>query len=312
MHKIYEPLDVDALITFLLVHMHGGFSAAARRLNRTQPAISRRIELLEHQLGARLFERSRGRIILSEAGKVLLPHAERVLVDIREARDAVSTLTARKAGPVCLAVVGTLADRGLTATMRRFAEACPAADLTIRTARSAEVSNLVRLGEATLGLRYERDRSDDLAWRLVAVERLIVVCASRHPLAGRTIGALSAIRDEHWIAFPEVPAQPEISAAHVFAVFLAHGLGEVPWTPIDSLTAQKRLVEAGFGVALMSERNVAEELAAGTVRTIAVEGLDATIPIFAVTRKGGLFSAAAQHLHELICTSYAAADAGGE
>ena len=46
----------------------------------------------------------------------------------------------------------------------------------------------------------------------------------------------------------------------MFALFQTHGLGEIDWTPVDSLTAQKRLVEAGLGIALLSESNAAEEL----------------------------------------------------
>jgi DNA-binding transcriptional LysR family regulator len=57
---------------------------AAQRLHRSQPAISRRLEILEHELGAPLFERLRGRARLTEAGHVLLPHAEAALAALRE------------------------------------------------------------------------------------------------------------------------------------------------------------------------------------------------------------------------------------
>ena len=50
----------------------------------------------------------------------------------------------------------------------------------------------------------------------------------------------------------------------MLALFQTHGLGEIDWTPVDSLTAQKRLVEAGLGIALLSESNAAEELRYGT------------------------------------------------
>ena len=53
-------MDTEALETFVAVHREQGFSRAARVLNRTQPAISRRISLLEHELGAPLFERVTG------------------------------------------------------------------------------------------------------------------------------------------------------------------------------------------------------------------------------------------------------------
>ena len=71
-------MDSDALDTFLAVHRRGGISNAAKFLHRSQPAISRRIALLEQELGVPLFERAAGRTLLSDAGRVLVPYAERV------------------------------------------------------------------------------------------------------------------------------------------------------------------------------------------------------------------------------------------
>ena len=144
--------------------------------------------------------------------------------------------------------------------LKRFAAEYPGVELSLRTATSAEVSDLIRRGEATIGLRYDRDRSRDLDCELLLAERLQVVCAPDHPRAGRRVAKLADLRGERWIAFPVLPGRREITASHVFALFQTHGLGEVDWTPVDSLTAQKRLVEAGLGIALLSESNAAEEL----------------------------------------------------
>lgn len=289
-------MDVDGLETFLAVHRQRGFSSAARVLHRTQPAISRRVRLLEDELGAPLFERAAGRVVLSEAGRVLLPHAERALAAVGDARAAVEALRTGEAGSLTVAIVGTLAGPPLTAALRGFAAAHPGVALELRTARSAEVSELVRRGDAAIGVRYERDRARELRCEELLREPLVVVCAPDHPLAGRRVAALRRLRDERWLAFPEIPGQRELAAAHVFGVFLARGLGEVTWTPIDSLTAQKRLVEAGLGIALMTASSVVEERAAGTLAAIRVRDLDAAMPVYVVTRAGGYLGAAGQAL----------------
>src|SRR5205807_2533120 len=175
----------------------------------------------------------------------------------------------------------------------------PNVDLTLHTATSAEVSDLVRRGEAAIGLRYERDRSRDLNCEALADEPLVVVCANDHALAGRSIKALSALRSERWLAFPEVVGRREIAASHILALFLAHGLGEAEWTPVDSLTAQKRLVEAGLGVALLAESHAADELRFRSISTIRVGDLSASQDIVAVTRRGGFMSAASHRLLEV-------------
>jgi DNA-binding transcriptional LysR family regulator len=289
-------MDAEGLSTFLAVHRQGGFSQAARVLGRTQPAITRRIHLLEEELGVPLFERTAAGPMLSLAGKVLLPHAERVLAALRDAEAAVRALATASSGPVALAAVGTLAGPPLTAILKRFAARHPGVDLTLRTATSAEVGDLVRRGEATIGLRYGIDHAPDLAGERIATEALTVVCAAGHRLAGQSIDTLAVLRGERWLAFPVIPGRREFAASHIFAVFETHGLGDPDWTPVDSLTAQKRLVEAGFGLALLGENGVAEELAAGSIARIRVRELRASQDIVAVTRKGGFLSAAARGL----------------
>jgi DNA-binding transcriptional LysR family regulator len=81
---------------------------------------------------------------------------------MRDGIDAVGALRGATHGIVTLAIVGTLASTGLTERLRRFREAHPAIDLRIRTALSAEVSELVRRGDATLGLRYGNDPHPEL------------------------------------------------------------------------------------------------------------------------------------------------------
>ena len=299
-------MDAEALTTFLAIHRQRGFSNAARFLHRTQPAISRRIALLEQELGVKLFERAAGGVALTQAGRTLLPHAERAVASLRDARDAIRALATGESGPLTMAIVGTLAGTDLTGLLRRFTHDYPAVELILQTARSGEVSDLVRRAEATIGLRYDRDPSGDLLSESLGSEPLLVACAPAHRLAGRTIASLAALRDERWIAFPRTPQRPELPGSHIFSVFAARGMGEIDWMSIDSLTAQKRLVEAGFGVTLIPASSAEEELAAGTLATIRVRDLDIGTPVFIVTRKGGYLSAAAHRLLELLRARYAA------
>jgi DNA-binding transcriptional LysR family regulator len=297
-------MDSDALNTFLMVHRRGGISNAAKALHRTQPAISRRIALLEQELGVPLFDRVAGRTMLSDAGRVMVPYAERAVAAAQDAENAVRALARPNSGPVALAVVGTLAGARLSTVMRRFAGENPDVHLTLRTATSVEVSDLVRRGEATIGLRYGQDRSRDLDGELLFTEPLQVVCARDHARAGRRVARLAELRGERWIAFPEVPGRREVSASHVFALFQTHGLGEIDWTPVDSLTAQKRLVEAGLGIALLSQSNAAEELGSAAISTIGVGDLAASQDVVAVTRHGGFLSAASRRLLEIVRADY--------
>jgi DNA-binding transcriptional LysR family regulator len=293
-------MDTEALLTFVAIHRRGGFSAAADELGRSQPAISRRISLLEAELGGPVFERTAGGTRLSQLGEALLPHAERVLAALEDAKAAVCELRDLEAGSVSLAVVGTLAGPSLTPVLRRFAEQAPRAALSVRTATSRQVSELVRNGQATLGVRYFEDRAADLVSHAMAPERLAVVCAPEHPLAHRRAPRLADLVEERWLAFPRRDEGGELTAQTLSSQFLVRGLAEPSWTAIDSLTAQKRMVEAGFGLALLPESSVDEELKAGSLAVIDVDDLEAANPVFAIVRRGGYLSRAARSLLSLL------------
>ncbi len=293
-------MDSDALKTFVAIHRADGFSRAAEALHRSQPAISRRIAQLEAEIGAPLFDRTTGGTALSQAGRVLLPHAERVLAALKDAERALADAKDAGAGPVSLAVVGTLAGTALTRALKRFAAAFPRAALTLRTATSDEVSELVRRGEADVGLRYFHDEAADLSAERLADETLAVACAADHKLARKRVRSLVQLRHEQWLGFPLTGARTEAAAVHVRAQFLVRGVADIDVMPVDSLTAQKRLIEAGFGIALLPESAIAEERRAKTLSTITVGDLKARNPVFAVVRRAGHLNAASRKLVEIL------------
>src|SRR5215211_7336941 len=114
-------MDIDGINTFVAIAQLGGFTRAADRLHRSQPAISRRIGLLEQELGTPLLERARGGAGLTEAGRAFLPFAEAVLAAIEDGRQAVRTAAGGARSPVSLALVGTLADSNIVDVLRQFA-----------------------------------------------------------------------------------------------------------------------------------------------------------------------------------------------
>ncbi|WID97320.1 LysR family transcriptional regulator [Bosea vestrisii] len=293
-------MDSEALETFVTIHHANGFSRAAEILGRSQPAISRRIALLEGELGVPVFERAAGGVVLSEAGGVLLPHAERVLAALRDAQSAIEAMRTGDAGHVALVTVGTLAGSNLTAVLKRFTADHPGIDLSISTATSAEVSELVRRGEAMIGLRYLLDVAPDLVCEHIASETMAVACAPEHPFAGTSLASMSALRDERWFAFRNAYDLRESFADNIFAQFQACGIGEIRWTPVDSLNAMKRLVEAGLGLALLPESAIEEELRTGSLATIVISDLKVANPVYAVIRRGGYLSPATLNLLSLL------------
>src|SRR5437762_14379905 len=200
-------MELDHVEAFVAIVRRGGFTRASAALHLSQPAISRRVHLLERELGAPLFERIRSGVILTDGGRAFLPHAEALLASMRDGIDAVGALRGAAQGAVTLAVVGTLASTTLTDRLRRFREAHPAIDLRLRTALSSEVSALVRRGAATLGLRHDIEPHPDLVSAKIHDEPMLPVCSPRHRLARARGVDPRALVGERWITFPPRPGQ---------------------------------------------------------------------------------------------------------
>ena len=292
-------MDIDEIRTFLAIAELGGFTRAGRRLHRSQPAISRRLGLLEQELGAPLFERLRGRARLTEAGRAFLPHAEAALASVKDGQEAVRGLQAGIGGAVSLALVGTLADTQIVGALRQFAGRAKGVRLELRTASSREVTDLVRRGEAVLGLRYFASDRPELVSLDAGSEAMLVVAAPGHRLARRRVSRARLLMGERWIGFPPTPGERD-SGQTLAQQLIRAGLDGADITLIDSLTAQKRLAQAGFGLALVPESSVRDELKQGALIVLNVPGMRTRIPITALHRRNGYLSPAAEALLALL------------
>jgi DNA-binding transcriptional LysR family regulator len=177
----------------------------------------------------------------------------------------------------------------------------PGLDLRLRTALSAQVSALVLGGDAALGLRYGADPDPGLVSVIVHQERLVPVCPPGHPLSTERSDFRAALAGQRWLSFPADPGEPgDPYAAALRQLLAAHGLEAAEILPIDSLTAQKRMAEAGFGLAILPESSLEEELRTGTLCAISEPALTATIPVALIRRRGAFQTGAVRALTEAL------------
>lgn len=294
-------MTIDEIETFVCIAEVGGFTEASKRLHRSQPAISRRIHELEHGLGTALFEREGRRVTLTDAGRALLPYAEAALAAIRDGSRAVRD-RAQQTRSFRLAIVGTLADSHIVTALREFTAQAADVSVDLRTAPSREVSALVRSGEADLGLRYNPDDDPKLESIPLGHEKLYVVVPANHRVTDRELADMGVLRAEKWLGFPAERGRGTSFRGLLEQQLAAAGLVDPAITTVDSLTAQKRLIEAGLGIALMPVNNIREELRIGSLRVIDVPSLDARIPVVAVRRVDGYRSKAATDFLALLAS----------
>jgi DNA-binding transcriptional LysR family regulator len=296
-------LDIDQILAFVTIAQLGSFTRAAAVLHRSQPAISRRIELLEDELGAVLIERMRSSLQLTEVGRAFLPHAESMLAAIQDGQHAVRVAARDGEDVLSLALVGTLLDTHIVELLTRFSHRAKQVRVTLSTATSQGVSQLVRRGDAALGVRYFHDPSTALISRTIAEETMCVVVSAKHPLAPQRSKLLRNLDKQRWIGFPVARRQPE-SFGNILRVRLGViGLANADVMAVDSLSAQKRLVAAGFGVAFLPESSIRDEVRKGTLHALKGSPLEVTIPIVVIHRRKGYLSPAANALVAALSTT---------
>lgn len=196
-----------------------------------------------------------------------------------------------------LALVGTLASTQITTHLQAFHKAYPHVQLRLRTARSDEVSSLVQQGDAHLGLRYFPDPRPDICSLPAINERLVVVCAAHSRFVTAETTEPAALLGVPWVTFPlSAGSSGEPFARLLEQQLLRHELDTAERIVIDSLTAQKRLIEADFGVGLLPASSVEEEVQLGTMRLLPIATLQTSVPVMAIHRRQAYLSRAVRLL----------------
>jgi DNA-binding transcriptional LysR family regulator len=153
-------METQNLRAFLLVAESGSFSLAAERLHLTQPAVSKRVALLEEQLGTGLFDRIGRNISLTEAGAALLPHAKGVEQALDAAEQSVRDLAGEVAGELRLATSHHIGLHRLPPVLSHFSKTYPSAQIDIDFMDSEQAYELIMQGKVELAVVTLAPNSD--------------------------------------------------------------------------------------------------------------------------------------------------------
>lgn len=241
-------LDLGQVRSFVVVASELNFSRAARRLNITQPPLSRQIKLLEQQLDVTLFERNSRRVVLTPAGLAFLAEAQKLL----ELGNAAVTLTRRaargSAGSVKVAFVGATTYSFLPHFICQARALAPQIELELVQMETAEQLQSINAGEIDLGLSRPLTGAHHLQSLCVAREAMMLAIPRAHPLAAKRRPTLDALNGEPFIMFS--------AAARYLHDKLVRLMAENDITPriVQSMTHSQAilsLVSAGIGLAIV-------------------------------------------------------------
>jgi DNA-binding transcriptional LysR family regulator len=194
-------LDMNQVRSFVALAAELNFSRAARRLNMTQPPLSRQIKLLEEQLEVALFERSSRRVALTPAGAAFLPEAQKLLAQSEAAVTATRRAARGSAGSIRIAFVGAATYSFLPSFITRARASAPHIELELVQMETAE--QLIAINEERVDLGFSRPLTapHQLNSLCVAREPMMLAVPKTHPLAAKRRPSLDALNGEPFVMF---------------------------------------------------------------------------------------------------------------
>jgi DNA-binding transcriptional LysR family regulator len=292
-------LDVKRMRVLREVAARGSFSAAAEALSYTQSAVSQQIAALEREAGSQLVERTARGVRLTEAGRILVGHAEAILARLADAEAELEAVAGMRAGRVRVASFPSAGATLMPKAIGCFRERHPAVEVALVPAEPEDGIALLRAGEVDLALTIEptfkSQAADGLDRIYLLDDPLYVALPAVHPLAAKRDLAMEDLAEDPWI-LGSTGTCPDT------AIFLraCQTAGFEPRIAFhsDDYFAIQGFVAAGVGVSLIPD------LALVTVRDdIAIRSLGTHPPvrrIVAATLAGSWASPARQAMIDIL------------
>jgi molybdate transport repressor ModE-like protein len=271
-------LAVRRLRVLYEVSRQGSFSAAAESLGYTQPAISRQIALLERETGTTLLERRPGGTRLTDAGELLVRHAETILARLQDAEDELGELLGLHSGRLRMCTLTSAAATIVPLVIVEFRKRLPGVELSVSMADPTVVLGLLRSGEVDLALTNDDTHFDlpDIEAVHLFDEPMLIALPADHELARQSQVKLSDLADERWM-LGTTAACPD--AGRFIQTCHASGFDPEIAFHNDDYTAILGFVAAGVGVAPVPEMVARKAPKQVVVRSLGPETL--TRPILA-------------------------------
>jgi len=278
--------DLSKLETFLIAAEYLSFSEAARHLHLSQPTVSHHIKTLEDDLGALLFQRPGRGLHLTEAGRLLLPWARKVMHDSIDLQKMMEALQEGIAGDLKVACSTTAGKYILPQLAARFSKLHPGINVSIMRCTAEEVVPSLLEDEANLGVMSHEFSDEGLEMQEFFEDAISLIVPPLHPWTERP-----PIKPSELIGEPIIIREVTSGTRRVMLSELAkHDIS------IDDLNIFMRLgnaeaivrtVAAGYGISFVSTLATACPLERGNVVDVAVEGCELNRTIYMARKRLG-------------------------
>jgi DNA-binding transcriptional LysR family regulator len=264
-------MDFDQLETFIEVARLSSFSRAAEKRFRTQPAISSQIRAVEEEVGAKLLDRSGGKVSLTAAGKIFQQYAESTIEARKMVLRAIAETEHVPRGEIVVGANEGTCLHILPEVFAEFKKRYPEVSINIRRADYARILESVIDNSVDFGVVSLPVTDNRLTVKLIHRDELVIITPPNHPLAKMKSASLADVAK-----FPLVVPKVGHTRDGLENALRERHLKPKYAMELDSSELLKRFVAAGLGVGFISRSNVLEDIAAKVL--VAIPMTDVQIP----------------------------------
>ncbi len=287
-------MDFEQLKTFQLICQLKSFSRCAEKLGVTQPAISAQIRSLENEVGARLFDRDGGKVILTAAGRLFEPFAEHCLQCYSHILAGVSELYRSPRGELSVSTNEAASLYLLPGIFAQFRKQYNRVNLSIVRAERSRTIEAVISRDVDFGVVSTPVQDTRLEAMPLFKDDVMLVVPGIHPLASR-----STVKLDVMLQYPLLLMKHGRLREKINHFLHTHDVRPRVAMELESSELLKRLIQAGVGIGFLPESNVRPEAEAGLVKTIRVDGMRVQRELALIYRKDKVLTRAAHAFLEV-------------
>ncbi|MGE3540609.1 MAG: selenium metabolism-associated LysR family transcriptional regulator [Candidatus Tectimicrobiota bacterium] len=294
-----RTLDLRQVEVFYYVAKFRSFSKAAEALLLTQPTISGHIKTLEESLALVLFDRLGREVTLTQAGEVLYTYAKRLLAVKTSALQALQELQGGVSGELLIGGSSIPGQYVLPSILGHFKRQYPDITAVLSITDTMDIIERIVRGDLELGMVGACVPHAQVVYEAFVDDELVLAVASDHPWARQKA-----------VSLPELATQPfihrergsgsrlvteHILKQHGFEPAALHTVAEM-----GSTEAIKQGIKAGIGISILSRIALTDELRAGSVQTVAIEGVALLRHFYLIRHRGRTLSPLCQTFERFV------------
>lgn len=244
-------MTVDQLKNFIIVAEVLNFRKATEKIYIAQPALSRQIQVLENEIGANLFDRSKKQIKLTAAGVFFKKEAQRIIEQLEQVKKKTAQIYKGEAGEITIGHVSSAMQSVIPAFLKKIQTTVPGLKIGLLEGTNRLIFNKINNRELDFGLVPNAASPASISSSVVYKENFILITPGSYKLNKKSFKSIKEYADANWILPPQTEGHGYNEL--LYRIFQNHGfIPNVVYESPNSSTVL-RLVNAGLGVTIIGK-----------------------------------------------------------